>query len=157
LSDLNLAVFQEVLGMFRDRPESHPPIVVLLLRRTISDTVILHSRETVLLRRWEVLTQISQIEIESNIAIKIAVTCVSGIALLPAPSLPRGMFVATESRQTTPSQNRSEHAAARARTRMQKAMRVRDKPAQLRFAQNRLQGFSVRAFGQPNPSWWASK
>ena len=56
-----------------------------------------------------------EIEVEADVAVKIAVARVAGITFVLAPDLPRGIEVAAERGDAVGREDRREHAVTRAR------------------------------------------
>ena len=76
---------------------------------------------------------IVEIQIEPDVAVKIAIARVAGVTLVLAPDLPRGIEVAPEGGDAVWREDRCERAVARTRLGVQDAVRVEDEPADVRL------------------------
>src|SRR6266568_3785808 len=94
--------------------------------------------------------QIVKIEIETNVAVELAVTRVARIASLPAPDLRGRIGVATERGEAGRRDERSKNSKPRLRTRVQNSMGVNNEPADVGLLQNRFHPLRVSAFRQPD-------
>src|SRR5215472_16140788 len=99
------------------------------------DAVIFYSGETAIFRRGQMRSDIVEIQIKADVAVKIAVTGVAGIAFALAPDLARGIEIAPEGSDAIGRKDWSERAEARARICVQDAMGVEDEPADVCFLQ----------------------
>src|SRR5437867_61665 len=126
-------------GMSVSRFESGFTVVHVLGRRTSGDTIILEAGEAALLGSGQVRFHIIEVEVEANVAIKIAVTRVAGIAFVAAPNLLGRVAVAPKSGDCFGGENGSEDGVAGARRGIQKAVRIDDKPPDTRFVKDILQ------------------
>src|SRR6266704_3714577 len=93
---------------------------------------------------------IVKIEIETNVAVELAVTRVARIASLPAPDLSGRIGVATERGEAGRRDERSKNSEPRLRTRVQNSMGVNNEPADVGLLQNRFHPLRVSAFRQPD-------
>src|SRR5437016_2120797 len=85
-------------GMFVRGSQRRFAVINLLRRRTAGNSVVFDSGKATLVGRRQIRLYIVQIKIESNVAIKIAVARVAGVAFLAAPYLPRSLAVAAKRR-----------------------------------------------------------
>src|SRR5881394_814007 len=128
MPDLADPCIDKMLRMPRGGLQRGAAIVHLLVRRLPRDPVILDARETPLVRRRQMRLHVIEVEIESDVAVKITVVRIARIPFMLAPYLLRGIQVAAERGHAIRREDRSEHAITRTRTCVQQAMRVRDEP-----------------------------
>ena len=132
-------------------------VVNLLVARAAGDAVILDAGEPARFRRRQVRFDVIEIEVEADVAVKIAVARVAGVAFVLAPDLPRGIVVAAKGGDAVGRENRRKGAVTRARPRVQHAVRVEDEPADVRLLQKRFDAVDVGAFRQPDAARVAAK
>jgi len=111
-------------------------MINLLLRRMARDAKIFDAREPALVRRGQVRLHIIEIQIETDVAIKLPVIFITRISFVLAPDLLGGIQIAPERRHAAGRQDRREHAVARFGIGVQQPVRIRDEPADVRFLQH---------------------
>ena len=148
--DLRDTLVEKMLRVFACGLEREVALVNFLLSRAAGDAEILHAGEPAILRRRQMRLDIIEIQVEADVAVEITVTRVAGIAFVLAPDLPRGIKVAPERCDAVWRENRRERAVARARARIQNAVRVEDEPADVRLLQKNFDAGNVGAFRQPD-------
>ena len=102
------------------------------------------------MRRGQTGFDVIEIEVETDVAVKISVARVAGITAFAAPDLRGGMAVAPERGDAVRREDGREDAVARTRSRVQNAVRVHDEPADVRLLQNGVHALDVGAFRQPD-------
>src|SRR5207249_12042077 len=146
--DLLDARAEEMAGVFVGRPPRSDAIVNFLRVRAGADTVVLDAGETADVRRRQIRSDVIKVQIETDVAVEIAVARVAGITLVPAPNLFGGIQVAAESSDAVRREDRRKHAEARTRVGVQHAVRVRDEPADVRLLHNIFHTAGVTAIGK---------
>ena len=139
-----------MLRVLRGGFERGLAVVNQLLARAAGDGVILDPGERPHAVRRQMRAHVVEVQIEADVAVEVAVARVAGIALVFAPDLLRGIEIAPEGRDAVLREDGREHAVARARLRVQQAMRVHDEPADVRLLQHMLHAIHVGALGQPD-------
>ena len=96
-------------------------------------------------------------KIESDVAVKFPIRRIARITLLRTPNLAARIAIARESSRTCRRVTRRINRALRCRSSKQQSVRVKNKPADIRFLQNRVESGRVGAFGQPKTGWLGMK
>ena len=144
------ALIEKMPGVFARGLQGEVALVNLLFPGPAGDAIILDAGETAVFRRRQVRLHVIEIEVEADVAVKIAVTRVAGITFVLAPDLARRIEVAPERGDAVGRENRRERAVARARAGVQQAVRVEDEPADVRLLQKYFDALHVGAFRQPD-------
>src|SRR5438128_11957101 len=92
-------------------------------------------------------------KIESDIAVKFAIRRIARITFLRTPNLAAGIAIARERSRTGRRVTRRINRALRCRRSKQQSVRLKNKPADIRFLQHRLESGGVGAFGQTTTGW----
>src|SRR5438034_2575039 len=113
-------------GMLVGRLDGSVAIIDLLGLRAACDAIVFDSGEAALVGRGQAGSHIRQIEIEADVAVKIAVARVAGVAFVAAPDLAGGIAVAAKGGNPFGGENRGEDGIARLRAGMENAVSVSD-------------------------------
>src|SRR5439155_4262977 len=92
-----------------------------------------------------------------DVAVEIAIARIARVTFVPAPDLFGGIEVATERGDAVWGEDRGEHAVTWTGPGVEHAVRVRDKPTNVRLLQNEFHAGGVSAFGQPDAARIATK
>src|SRR5207245_707257 len=95
-------------------------------------------------------SHIRQIEIEADVAVKIAVARVAGVAFVAAPDLAGGVPVAAKGGNAFGSEDGGEDGITRLRAGVENAVGVSNEPTDVRLLQHVLDAFGIGALGQPD-------
>src|SRR5438552_17445013 len=155
LPELRALMVQIMRGMRVSSFVSLSPIVKLLLRFASSDAVIFHTGKFSPAARDR--PQLLEWKIESDIAVKFAIRRIARITFLRTPNLAAGIAIARERSRTGRRVTGRINRALRCRSSKQQSVRVKNKPADIRFLQNRIESGRVGAFGQPKTVWLGMK
>src|SRR5688572_9147106 len=123
----------EVPGVFSGGLQRSGTVVHFFVEVVAGDGVIFDAGETANAARGKVGADIVVIEIETDIAVKIAVAPSAGVTFVLAPDLPRGFEITPKGGDAVFAEHRSEDAVARSRPRVEQAVSVDDKPADAGF------------------------
>src|SRR2546428_282925 len=140
-------------GMLISRLDGGRAIIDLLGLRTACDAIVFDSGEAALVGRGQAGSHISQIEIEADVAVKIAVARVAGVAFVATPDLAGGIAVAAKSGHAF----RREDRIARLRVGVENAVGVSNEPTDVGLLEHLLEAFGVGALGQPDTARVAAK
>ncbi len=151
------AAIEKMLRVAGGGLQRRAAVVNLLVAGSAGDAVILQAGEPARFRRRQVRPDVIEIEVEADVAVKIAVARVAGVTLVLAPDLPGGIVVAAEGGDAVGRVNRREGAVTRARARVQHAVGVENEPADVGLLQKRLDAGGVGAFRQPDAARVAAK
>ena len=88
-------------------------LINLFRSRAAGNAVILHAGEPAIGWRGQVGLDVIKIEVEADVAVKIAVTRIAGITFVFAPDLARGIVVSPESGDAIWRENRRKRAITR--------------------------------------------
>ena len=124
-------------------------IVEFLRLIATGDSMIFQARELANARRHRSRAKVFHGQIESDVAIKIAIGRIARITFRGAPDLPAGIAIARKYRRARRRKARRIDGATRTRLPEHQAMRIDDEPAQVRFLHDRFQPRRVGAFRQP--------
>src|SRR5947209_5739216 len=119
---------EEMAGMSVCRFEGGLALINFFGAGLARDAVVFDSGEGALLRRRQVWTQIIEIEIESDVAIEIAVARIARVAPFPAPDLPCGIRIASKRSQPARRNDRRKNGRAGARMRVKDAVSIENEP-----------------------------
>ena len=144
------ARIEKMLGVFRRHFQCGVAIIRQFFGKPTCDLMIFDSGEPAKFWRWQMRFDVIEIQIETDVAVEIAILNVAGITFFAAPDLARGIEVATECSQTVRRKNRREYAVARTRFRVENSVRVDDEPADVRFLKKIFHAIDVSAFRQPD-------
>src|ERR1017187_3344086 len=138
-------------------PDARLAIIDRFVGRAAGDAIVLDASEAALARRGQVRLQVVQIEVEADVAVEVAVTRVARVAGVPAPNLAGGIRVAAKGGDAVGREDRGKRPVAWAWSRVQKAVRVGDEPAEVGLLQHILQALHIGAFRQPDAPRLAGK
>ena len=156
---LNLfdAVVHEVTGVtggFLHRPIAD---VILFILTLAGDAMVFDTGESPDAIGMNVRFDVIEIQIKTNVPVKVPVVHVAGITFLRAPDLFRRFNIASECSHAIRRKNRRVHSVSWARMGKHDAMRIGDKPPDAGFREKVFDTRSIRAFWQPNPFRVTSK
>src|SRR5439155_14307111 len=156
-ADLIQAGAKEVSGMSGGRLERHVSVINVLDARTAGDAVVFDAGKAANLGAWQVAFEVVEVQIESDVAVEIAIARIAAITLLPAPDLSGRIEVATERGDAVGGEERGEDTVARPRPGEQNAVRIGDEPTNVGFLQSGFDPRGVGTFGQPDPARTTAK
>ncbi|GEM_PF-1197403 len=148
---------EEVARVLAGRVDGGGTIVDFLVGRAAGDAMVFQAGEAAVAGRGQVRGDVFQVQVKPDVAVEIAVARVAGVAGLAAPDLARALRIAAKRGDAFRGKDGRKHRVARARARVQKAVRVGDEPPEVRSLQDLLQGLDVSAFRQPDAPRLAAK
>src|SRR5688572_4218257 len=144
-------------GVLRGSVQSFSAVINFLFARGTGDFVVLYACETPLRGSGQIGQDVIEIQIVSDVAVKIAVTLITWITFIPTPDLFGGIKITTKSCDAIRSEDRREGTVARLRMGIKDAVGFRDEPANVRLLEDGLDIGDVSTFGQPNAFRVATK
>src|SRR5687767_1189845 len=157
LRDLAAAVGHEIPRMGIGGRHGPWPMVELLLPRLSGDPVVFESCELPGPIRRQRAAELFKRQIESDVAVKIAIRWIAGITFFCAPDLPARVPIAPEGGRPGGSEARRVDRVSRTRTAEHQPVRIEHKPTEVRFTQQFVEARNVSAFRQPDPARIASE
>src|SRR4030095_17038604 len=155
MAKLRAALFQKVRGvgvsgLFRFRA-----VVNFLLFLAAGDAVIFHAGKFANAARDR--AKMFERQIEPNVAIKFAIRRIAWITLFRAPDLAARIAISRERSRAGWRETRCINTALRLRISKEQSVRIENKPANVRFLQNRIECVRVSALRQPEARRWRAK
>ena len=96
LAELVDARLEKMAGVFVGGAQRGGAVVNLFLPRLAGDAMVFDAGETARVGGGQIRFDVIEIQVETDVAVKIAVTDIAGIALLLAPDLAGGLEIAPE-------------------------------------------------------------
>ena len=131
----------------------HPFVVQVL----VGDGVVLDAGVRAVPLGMDVRTDVLEWEVESDVAIEVAVVPVAGVAVSRAPHLPRGLGITSESCHTASAIERCIGAVDGSAVGQQDAVGVDEEVPDRRLAQQLVDARGISAFREPHPPWPAAE
>src|SRR6266567_8998820 len=128
VSHLPRASLEEMAGVFRRGPQPGRPVVNPFFPFAAGNRVIFEAGKAPRAGHGQVRFYVVVVEVEPDVAVKIAVARVARIPFLFAPDLPRRIEIPAERRQAVLGEEGREHPVARPRVRVQNPVGIDDEP-----------------------------
>ena len=129
----------------------------LLVRSAAGDPVVLDAGKFSRAIGMQERSEVIEIQIVSDVTVKVSVSRVARITFLCAPDLLAGFAIPSESSGTRRREARGEDGVPRSWITKHQAVRIKRKPAQLSLLQIIFQAGEISAFRKPDSSRFPSK
>ena len=150
--DLFLAVEHEVAGVLGCFSWAACVVVDFFLLGSAGDFVILDAKMAADAGFVQVRLEVFEVQVETDVAVKLAVVVIAGVTLDGGPHLFRRLGIAGQDRHTAlGAEDWSVDAVLGPRLGIEKAVGVGEEVADTRVAQQLIDAVDVAAFGQPVP------